>query len=75
MPAPSGPQFAQPLQPQELTKPVNNPYAIKTPRDIAWSMSENGGMSTSAKWERGLTDESMKGNQNYLRVPGPTLRN
>lgn len=74
MPQPNGPQFAQPLQPAQLTKPSNNPFQVKSPRDLEWSMSENGGMSSAEKWERGVTDTSIKGNQSYLRVPGPTLK-
>lgn len=75
MPSPNGPQFAQPLQPQQLTQSATNPFQVKSPRDLEWSMSDNGGMSTSQKWEKGITDQSMKGNQGYLRQPGPTLRN
>ena len=74
MPQLDGPQFNRQLTPMELTKPVNNFTATKSARDLEWSMSDNGGISTADKWEKGLTDNSLKGKQGYLNTPGPNLR-
>ena len=74
MPILDGPQFNRPLTPQELTKPANMFTAIKTPRDLEWDMAADGGISTKAQWESGLTERALKGDKGYLRVPGPTLR-
>lgn len=75
MPMPDGPQFNMPLTPQELVKPANVFATYKTPRDLEWSMPEGGeGISAQEKWNRGLTDRSVKGNRGYLNIPGPTLR-
>lgn len=74
MTMPDGPQFNRPLTPQELTKPANAFTAIKTPRDLEWELSADGGPSTKAQWDSGTTDRAVKGNRGYLRAPGPTLR-
>lgn len=74
MAMPDGPQFNRPLTPQELTKPTNVFTAYKSPRDLEWDMSADGGISTKEQWDRGLTPNALKGNQGYLRIPGPTLR-
>lgn len=75
MPMLDGPQFNTPLPQQELVKPTNVFATYKTPRDLEWSMPEGGeGISVEEKWNRGLTDRAVKGNRNYLSVPGPTLR-
>lgn len=74
MAMPDGPQFNRPLTPQELIKPTNVFTAYKSPRDLEWDMAADGGISTKAQWESGLTENALKGNRGYLRVPGPTLR-
>lgn len=71
---PDGPQFNRPLTPQELTKPTNVFATYKTPRDLEWELSADGGMSTKAQWDTGITERTLKGDRGYLRVPGPTLR-